>query len=276
MRPRGIAGPLALIVLAAVAFVAVPRAANAHPGPSGKPTGVKVTGGWHIGSLRVSWNAPALAESYWVQWKSGSQSYGDPARQARVWGTSHTLTGLDMGTEYDVRVQAISSWARHSNPHIGYHTTDSSYCVRVPTEVAKSGQREGDADGVDQPLRFLECGARRDRLQGAVEVREPVVRLRPATYDHRHELPPLRPARGQNLFGAGHRHPPGRRRQPLLREDRDNISLLGAEQREGKGGGRTSGASWSPGPPWPSRAATRCSGWSPGASRTTLPPGRRR
>ena len=113
MRPRGIAGPLALAVLAAVAFVAIPRAAMpqqlAAPGVPGSVTATPA-----LNSLVVSWSAATNASGYKVQWKSGAQSY-DAARQATVaTGTSHTITGLTAGTTYTVRVIATRANAPDS------------------------------------------------------------------------------------------------------------------------------------------------------------------
>lgn len=56
-------------------------------------------------ALAVSWDEVRIADGYKVQWKSGDQDF-DPARQAVVTGTSYTISGLEAGTEYTVRVIA--------------------------------------------------------------------------------------------------------------------------------------------------------------------------
>ena len=112
MRLRGIAGPLALAVLAAAAFTAVPRAAMPQQPAPGVPGSVTVTQG--VGYLSVSWTAAANADGYKVQWKSGAQAYDAAARQATVTGTSHTITGGF--TEYTVRVIATRTGAPDSAP----------------------------------------------------------------------------------------------------------------------------------------------------------------
>ena len=59
--------------------------------------------------LAVNWTAVGNATGYEVQWKSGSQGYNSGNRQAEIDSgatTSHTITGLDNGTEYTVKVRA--------------------------------------------------------------------------------------------------------------------------------------------------------------------------
>ncbi len=60
------------------------------------------------GMLDVSWTAVPGAESYTVQWKSGSEVYSD-ARQQTVQTPSATLSGLTNGVAYAVRVRASNA-----------------------------------------------------------------------------------------------------------------------------------------------------------------------
>ena len=66
-------------------------------------------------SLTVSWNPVNHANGYKVQWKSGDQGYDPASREAATTvtatnpGTSHTISGLDPGTEFTVRVFATKT-----------------------------------------------------------------------------------------------------------------------------------------------------------------------
>ena len=63
--------------------------------------------------LAVEWTAVANATGYEVQWKSGGQSY-NTSRQATISSgstTSHTISSLNNGTEYSVRVRATRTGA---------------------------------------------------------------------------------------------------------------------------------------------------------------------
>ena len=72
------------------------------------PNNVAVVAG--DGSLSVSWLAVAGASGYTVQWKSGLQEYDDSREQA-VPTNRTTISGLDNGTEYTVRVRANGPWS---------------------------------------------------------------------------------------------------------------------------------------------------------------------
>ena len=70
-------------------------------------TGVTVAAG--NAQLVVRWTAVSNATGYYVQWKSGSESY-DISRRATISSgatTSHTISSLTNGTEYTVRVRAL-------------------------------------------------------------------------------------------------------------------------------------------------------------------------
>ena len=82
----------------AVAITVEPRAPDAATGVSAASA---------VGALTVSWTAAAKADGYRIQWKSGTESYAPATRQATVSGnasTTYTITGLQAGREYTVRV----------------------------------------------------------------------------------------------------------------------------------------------------------------------------
>ena len=77
-------------------------------------TGVMVEPG--NGQLVVEWTAVANATGYQVQWKSGGQSYNTSGRQATIGSgstTSHTISSLNNGTEYTVRMRATRTGANN-------------------------------------------------------------------------------------------------------------------------------------------------------------------
>ena len=68
------------------------------------------------GSLLIAWDPPqndggSAITGYKVQWKSGSQSFGDPSREHTTGASARTyaITGLTNGTEYTVRVIAVNA-----------------------------------------------------------------------------------------------------------------------------------------------------------------------
>ena len=64
--------------------------------------------------LAVQWTAVTSATGYEVQWKSGGQSYNTSGRQATIGSgstTSHTISSLNNGTAYTVRVRATRTGA---------------------------------------------------------------------------------------------------------------------------------------------------------------------
>ena len=68
------------------------------------------------GSLLIAWTAPSndggsAITGYTVQWKSGSQGFGDPSREHTTGASAITyaITGLTNGTEYTVRVIAVNA-----------------------------------------------------------------------------------------------------------------------------------------------------------------------
>ena len=68
------------------------------------------------GTLFITWQEPdsdggSAITGYTVQWKSGSQSFGDPSREHTTEDTftDYLITGLTNGTEYTVRVIAVNA-----------------------------------------------------------------------------------------------------------------------------------------------------------------------
>ena len=68
------------------------------------------------GSLLIAWDPPqndggSAITGYTVQWKSGSQSFGDPSREHTTGASASTyaITGLTNGTEYTARVIAVNA-----------------------------------------------------------------------------------------------------------------------------------------------------------------------
>ena len=67
--------------------------------------------------VAIAWTPPlsdggSAITGYKVQWKSGSQSFGDPSREHTTTGasvTAYLITGLTNGTEYTVRVIAVNA-----------------------------------------------------------------------------------------------------------------------------------------------------------------------
>ena len=85
--------------------------------PAGRTT-VTVTP--QAGALAVSWTTVAGATRYLLQWKSGSQSY-DSSRQQEYnmdSSTSHTITGLVVGTVYTVRVITTLGGRDEESPEV--------------------------------------------------------------------------------------------------------------------------------------------------------------
>ena len=67
------------------------------------------------GSLLITWDPPqndggSAITGYTVQWKSGSESFGDPSREHTTGASASTyaITGLTNGTEYTARVIAVN------------------------------------------------------------------------------------------------------------------------------------------------------------------------
>ena len=79
---------------------------DAGPAPPARPGLPDVTPG--DGMLEVSWTAVPGADTYTVQWRSGTEEYTD-ARQQTVQAPSATLSGLTNGVAHTVRVRASNA-----------------------------------------------------------------------------------------------------------------------------------------------------------------------
>ena len=75
--------------------------------PPGRVTGVTVTPG--TGVLTVSWDSVDGADSYKVQWRSGSQAFGSARERVVTGSTQVTIPNLTSGVQYSVRVIATSN-----------------------------------------------------------------------------------------------------------------------------------------------------------------------
>ena len=77
------------------------------------PTGLSVSTGSDFLDVQrragpPNGNGNDAVTGYEVEWKSGDQAFGDPARTASVTGLSYTIEGLTNGTRYGIRVRAVN------------------------------------------------------------------------------------------------------------------------------------------------------------------------
>ena len=107
--------------------------------------------------IGVSWSAAAKADGYLVQWSTRGQSF-DAARQARVVGTSHKITGLVYSTDYRIQVIATRAGAangppsqpanaRTNPPPAPGQVSGVQASARSDTEVSVSWSAAANADG---------------------------------------------------------------------------------------------------------------------------------
>ena len=114
----------AVVVLALVAAATLfltPDTTSAQSNRPAAPTGLSVTGGANAGELDVSWDAhPDGAQEYRLSWAPSDESFRtwtDTDWNVFLADTSYTITGLNGGGEYKVRVKARfqsrspSSWS---------------------------------------------------------------------------------------------------------------------------------------------------------------------
>ena len=115
---------------------AIPKAT-----PPAQVTGVEVEPGAE--QLEVLWTPVTDAGGYKVQWKSGTEAYGD-ARQAAIGSgdtTTHTITGLTADTEYTIRVIATKDNADDGTP--------SDEVTATPISADPDVNGDGVLDGND-------------------------------------------------------------------------------------------------------------------------------
>ena len=102
----------------AVRLLADDEAADLNPWVDGgcntrRPRALEAAPGSNPGEIDIEWQAPFYQASptisqYFVQWKSGSQSY-DASRQATInalASLSHTISDLTTGNQYSIRIAA--------------------------------------------------------------------------------------------------------------------------------------------------------------------------
>ena len=116
------------------------RTANIHdalPGPDclAAPTGVDGTA--TMNSITLMWDAVADAESYIVEYKTGSNAYGNPTT---VTATTTTVSGLTEATTYTFRVRATSAAAGEGRWAEATITTPGLVDPPMNVSVAHDGQ----------------------------------------------------------------------------------------------------------------------------------------
>ena len=170
----GVIGPLANARRYDIQIVAVnsagPGAAAAVSGqPAELPSPPRAVDAFSLdGGLLVDWDAAPAGGSgitgYRVQWKGSGEEYNDSDRQATVGAAklSHEITGLVNGSEYTVRVRALTAkgGSRVAGP-TRCPEDDSRFCYFGET----TGTPEGDAPGpprsataVADVAGFVTCG----------------------------------------------------------------------------------------------------------------------
>ena len=112
-------------------------------GPPGQPT---VTVESRHTALYVSWTVAddggSTVTEYQVQWKSNSELFNSSREATGITGLSHTITGLENGTIYEIQVRAMNSagWGPWSNPVSGTPTEGPGLTVRPRTLSIQEGQ----------------------------------------------------------------------------------------------------------------------------------------
>ena len=120
----------------------------------GRVTGVNVTAG--AGGLAVSWDEVPGADSYRVQWRSGTEAF-DAARELFVAGgdvTSGVISGLEPGIEYSVRVVATSGGLLGPPSEVATGTPSEETAEAAPEGSAREIFSGGDRAEVDLPMLF--------------------------------------------------------------------------------------------------------------------------
>ena len=111
--------------------------------PPDKPS-VRVQG--RDTALYVSWTVAddggSTVTEYQVQWKSNSELFNSSREATGITGLSHTITGLENGTIYEIQVRAMNSagWGPWSNPVSGTPIEGPGLTVRPRTLSIQEGQ----------------------------------------------------------------------------------------------------------------------------------------
>ena len=98
---------------------------KAHTLVAPEPVRVVVVG-WNPADLNVSWMSVTGATGYTVEWRSSGQDWGLASQSTTVAGgasTKTTISNVDYGTDYDVRVRATNAsgagpWSLHAKVRV--------------------------------------------------------------------------------------------------------------------------------------------------------------
>ena len=142
IRPTATAAVVLAMATAAMLFLTL-DATSVQANRPDAPTGVSVTGGANAGELDVSWDAhPDGAQEYRLSWAPSDEDFRtwtDTDWNLFLTGTSHTITGLNGGDEYKVRVRARFQ-SRPQSPWSNVVTgtaTASAQSTSVPATPAR-------------------------------------------------------------------------------------------------------------------------------------------
>ena len=130
-------------------------AAEVSGTPAAIPGPPRAVGAFSVDNgLLVDWDAPwdggSPITGYRVQWKGSGQEYNDSDRLATVGATSlsHEITGLTNGSEYTVRVRAVSANGSSRVAQTACPQDDPRFCYFAEA----TGTPESDAPGPPLPV----------------------------------------------------------------------------------------------------------------------------
>ena len=129
-------------------------AAEVSGTPAAIPGPPRAVGAFSVDDgLLVDWDAPwdggSPITGYRVQWKGSGEEYNDSDRLATVGATSlsHEITGLTIGSEYTVRVRAVSANGSSRVSQTACPQDDPRFCYFAEA----TGTPESDAPGPPLP-----------------------------------------------------------------------------------------------------------------------------